>query len=81
MSVILAIDAAWTEHNPSGVAVVKSVGNVWQCIGPFVNHNNMPVHFFCQPSAYQPKQILRTPDNTPDNTLQRNAKLCYFLAL
>jgi len=32
MSVILAIDAAWTDSEPSGVAVVTSSGGRWRCI-------------------------------------------------
>jgi len=32
MSVILAIDAAWTESEPSGVAVAISSGGRWRCI-------------------------------------------------
>lgn len=31
MSVILAIDAAWTEGEPSGVAVIVSSGKRWRC--------------------------------------------------
>lgn len=33
MSAILGIDAAWTPHHPSGVAVVRSLGsNRWECV-------------------------------------------------
>ena len=33
MSVILAIDAAWTTSQPSGVAVMVSHGKIWHCVG------------------------------------------------
>lgn len=33
MSVVLGIDAAWTENQPSGVAVVASTGDGWFCAG------------------------------------------------
>ena len=33
MKVVLGIDAAWTEDNPSGVAVVVKTDNGWQCRG------------------------------------------------
>ena len=32
MSVILAIDAAWTESEPSGVSVIASSGSTWRCV-------------------------------------------------
>src|SRR5262245_9277922 len=31
MTVILAIDAAWTATNPSGVALISSDGSRWRC--------------------------------------------------
>lgn len=33
MRVILGIDAAWTQREPSGVAVVASSGGSWRCLG------------------------------------------------
>lgn len=32
MNVILGIDAAWTENNPSGVALVKKSGSTYECL-------------------------------------------------
>lgn len=32
MAVVLGIDAAWTPHHPSGVALVRSRGSRWECI-------------------------------------------------
>ena len=29
---ILALDAAWTDHNPSGVALVQGRADVWRCL-------------------------------------------------
>ena len=40
MKVILAIDSAWTVHNPSGVAVIKSDGNKWSCAGVAPSYNS-----------------------------------------
>lgn len=31
--VVLGIDAAWTEGEPSGVAVVRATGSGWRCLG------------------------------------------------
>ena len=33
MSVVLGIDAAWSEAQPSGVAVVLSSADAWRCAG------------------------------------------------
>src|SRR5262249_27846237 len=31
--VVLGIDAAWTENQPSGVALVREAGPGWKCVG------------------------------------------------
>jgi predicted RNase H-like nuclease len=33
MTAILAIDAAWTARQPSGVALVCNAGDTWRCVG------------------------------------------------
>jgi predicted RNase H-like nuclease len=33
MAVVLGVDAAWTRHKPSGVALVKGAGGSWCCLG------------------------------------------------
>ena len=32
MTTILGIDAAWTAHEPSGVALVRFDGGSWRCV-------------------------------------------------
>jgi len=36
---ILGIDAAWTLHKPSGVALVRNVSGTWECIGLAPSYN------------------------------------------
>ena len=31
-ALVLGIDAAWTAHNPSGVALVQRAAEGWQCL-------------------------------------------------
>jgi hypothetical protein len=40
MSSILAIDAAWTSHEPSGVTVINGTGNSWECKGLAPNYES-----------------------------------------
>ena len=46
---VLGIDAAWTAHNPSGVALVQRAAEGWQCLSLAPSYNT-----FLALSAGQP---------------------------
>lgn len=61
MTVVLGIDAAWTEKEPSGVALIRGNGSNWRCVAVTPSYesflslaNGMPVDWTQKPAGSQP---------------------------
>src|ERR1035437_4421146 len=61
MTSILALDPAWTDHEPSGVALLQESNNCWSCTGlapsyeQFVNlADGVPVDWMERPTSGLP---------------------------
>ena len=65
--VVLGIDAAWTAHHPSGVALVQRMDSQWHCVGLAPSYNR----FLALPSGHprDPATAARGSEPNPDALL------------
>lgn len=61
MKAILAIDAAWTVTEPSGIALLRGAGRDWTCVGLAPSHaqflgvaDGTPVDWSAKPTGHEP---------------------------
>ena len=59
---VLGIDAAWTAHQPSGVALVQHTSAAWQCLALAPSYNA----FLAQASGQSPNPAQKRAGSRPD---------------
>ena len=71
--VVLGIDAAWTAHQPSGVALVQRKGSHWQCTALAPSYDSFLAFAYGQPQDPATKARGSEPD--PEALLQASKQL------
>ena len=71
--VVLGIDAAWTAHQPSGVALVQRKGSHWQCKALTPSYDSFLAYVSGQPQDPATKARGSEPD--PKALLQASKQL------
>ena len=70
---VLGIDAAWTAHQPSGIALVQNTGSGWSCLAVAPSHEAFIAQASGQPWDPQQKATGSRPD--PAALLQASQQL------
>jgi len=71
---VLGIDAAWTAHQPSGVALVQHTSEGWQCLALAPSYNA----FLAQAAGQPPDRTQKSAGSRPDPQALLQALTCLW---
>ena len=71
---VLGIDATWTGHQPSGVALVQQTSEAWQCLALAPSYNA----FLAQAASQSPNPAQKSAGSRPDPQALLQALTCLW---